>query len=103
MSALYAKQVEWKKGSTQRAKDGAADTGEDLTFQPVFYTSKDTSRQFKVTEKVGALTGECRCGEPQQLWLGGGRARGGVCIACSPSIATLAYSYPFPPPLPFSL
>jgi len=57
MSALYAKQVEWKKGASQRAKDGSVDPSNDLTFQPVFYTSKDTSRKFKVTEKVGALTG----------------------------------------------
>lgn len=56
MSALYAKQLEWKKGSAQRAKGGTVDTGEELTFQPVFYTSKDTARKFKVTEKVGALT-----------------------------------------------
>jgi len=58
MSAVYMKQVEWKKGASQRAKDGTADLGEDLTFQPVFYTSKDTSRKFKVNEKVGALTGK---------------------------------------------
>ncbi len=56
MSAIYAKQVEWKKSSASRAKDNVGGDETDLTFQPVFYTSKDTAHKFKVAEKVGALT-----------------------------------------------
>ena len=54
---MYEKQVQWKRNQAYRAKteNGNKDE-EDMTFQPIFFTSKDTSRKFRVNEKVETLT-----------------------------------------------
>jgi hypothetical protein len=56
MSDLYEKQVEWKRNQASRARTSSGKDDEDVTFQPVFFTSKDTSRKFRVTEKVETLS-----------------------------------------------